>query len=181
MEVLWRKIGLAGFVFGTYRLLHWGYNLQISNYALDHYSFWESALILFVFSVVFCFVSVKVYDKRKTDWIFVEALKRAEEKKVVQDEQSSITKTINKWSKFGKYPLLLVLLIIDPVIVALYYRRGHYLYNGISSLRVWVLFLVSIILCSILALVILSGIFSGWEFVKDFIFDIIKSCIAIAM
>ncbi len=163
------------------RIVSMSHAYALSPWVVMHNEFFTSILLLTSISIVLGLACIAVYDKTKTDWLLIESLKEAHCRNTVNELQNRITRFIIKWSKKGKGLLVVVLVLWDPAIAVLYCRSGYGLYNGIPNLKIWTLFLLSCILCAVLGVVGISGLIVGWEFVKDFILDIIKSCIAIAM
>lgn len=155
----WTNIGTFGAAFlvlrGANAVNSWLVGLLITDNTHPVKSFfWMSAA-----SVVLCYVLIKIYDLVKKDWFSLELLKHRGEDDI---EHNSITRKITKHKKRGKYVLLIALLLGDPTLTVLYYREGSYLYNGIPSKKVLLLFLISIVLTNILWTAILLSIKYSW-------------------
>lgn len=96
---------------------------------------------------------IKFYDYIKIDYFGIEGLKSPKEIK----RETRATKIIKFLSKLGKYGIY-ILMFIDPVLMIILFRPGYYKWNGMGNRRGLIIFVLSNIFCSIIAMGIALGI-----------------------
>lgn len=125
--------------------LNYGFDFLIYPYVLYTFGTLEGWIIMVLLSLVVSLLTLWFYDWAKKDWVGIEAIKS------LRDGES-----INKVGRFTAWalkkgdPVVLVVLSIqfDPVITALYLRRGANQFNGFSR-RDWRNFLISVIIANL--------------------------------
>ena len=90
-----------------------------------------------------------VYDLLRRDFFFIELFKAILEQKKEMPVSSFIIKKILWFSKIGgEKAIFLGLFGIDPFMFVLFFRKGNYSWNNITSVRLFFLYLGSTIFCS---------------------------------
>ena len=88
-----------------------------------------------------------VYDYLKKDWLYIEKFKSKAE---IPNEHISLLIQVVIWTKkYLRFLLLPGLIFFDPTLSTLFYRKGHYEYDGLKKNHTKILFLVSVIMHSI--------------------------------
>jgi hypothetical protein len=124
--------------------------IKIFEYKITRYYDFEVAIILmFLSSLIIRYIIIIIYDLIKVDWLLIEHLKEKHQQKQEATQNSSITRKISKYKRIGKNFLLVALIFIDPVITVLYYRKGHYVWNKIPNIKTLILFVISVMICTI--------------------------------
>ncbi len=111
-------------------------------------------LAIFLVSIISRYQMIIIYDYLKVDWFFIESLKNQSKNR----GSSRFTQRIKKYKAIGEIALILVLVMTDSVITVIYFRPGMYKWDGLSSRKVKILFLMSNILGALIA-----GL--GYEFI----------------
>lgn len=110
----------------------------------------------FLCTFITSFLMILIYDYLKKDLILIELLKKSQEEKTIQINHNSVTRKIVKHSKFGQRFLVLILMIWDPTITLIYCRPGHYRWNRIPNMSMFVLFFLSSLSCNVIGWMILG-------------------------
>ena len=112
-------------------------------------------------------ITVRLYDKYKTDCIMMESLKEAQFNHHKIEEWNKLIKFIVKKSENNRKKLIFLLSFKNPGLGVLYMRDGFHMYNGFSGKNVIYYFLLNIIVKSIYwNIIVLTG-FSLWGFLKN--------------
>jgi hypothetical protein len=83
----------------------------------------------------------------KIDFLLIEYLKEKQEEDKEATEETFVTKKIIKYKKNSRKILVISMIIFDPIVVALYLRKGHHKWNNIP-LKTFKFFLLSIVTCT---------------------------------
>lgn len=145
---------------GTKKITHLGVIL-ISNFILKAVFEWglvpllmielgflKTLLITILFLFLFGFLSIKIYDFYKKDYLLIEALKESQKNKT-NIKRSSLINMILKWTTKNKFWLGLFLSSQNPGLFVLYYREGLYLYDGIKDKKLKIFFIRNILILSL--------------------------------
>lgn len=117
-----------------------------------------AAVLMFLVSFFLRYLIILAYDQIKIDWLLIEHLKEKIYKKQEDSENTYVTNKILKWRKGSDRSLLISLVLFDPTVTAIYFRKGHHKWNNIpwDALKP---FLISVIFCT----VSLLGLFYFFE------------------
>jgi len=113
----------------------------MSTYLLLIYNFETSIIILFFIRLATSSLLIWLYDKFKIDWLLIESFKESIEKKKLPHIKNNVIKIIQK----GKF----LLILWDPTITVLAYRKESYKWNGIPNKKIFFIFLFSLIISTI--------------------------------
>lgn len=106
-----------------------------------------AAILMFLTSLFSRYLIILAYDQMKIDWLLIEHLKEKIHKKQEDDENTYITNKILKWRKKGDKSLRNSLVLSDPTLAAIYFRKGDHLWNNIPR-EARKPFLISVIFCT---------------------------------
>ncbi len=108
----------------------------------------EIAIILMFLTSFFSrYLIIIAYDQIKIDWLLIEHLKEKISKKQEDNENTYVTSKILRWRKKGDKSLRISMILFDPTVVAIYFRKGHHTWNNIPWDAIKP-FLVSVIFCT---------------------------------
>ena len=125
----------------------------LSLYLIKHFSIYETAAILFVSATLISYVFIKISDQFKGDWFKIEGIKNGEEIKTKTILIKALIKFTKKKSEFRVF---LFLFFTEPLLCTLWSRKGHHLYDGIPTYKVWFSFLLSSLVASILWTILMA-------------------------
>ena len=109
MKTTLKKAGVVGFGFLLYHGLNAFYALILFPYIILEYGMLNSIWIMFLFLIIFCFFTIKIYDRSKNDWLLIDAIKV----KLAGENHNKILKIVIKTLKKGELALLVVVLFWD--------------------------------------------------------------------
>jgi hypothetical protein len=107
-----------------------------------------SLLCVFIIKTISCYFMIWLYDRVKIDWFLIESFKKAKSEGEVFNQESVLIKVIKKAK-----PLLI---IWDPAIAILIYRDKYYKWDRIPNTKMFFLFLISSIICTLLWTLIIA-------------------------
>lgn len=136
----------------------------------------QGGIIMTLVATSMCLLILYIYDLLEKDWLGIEVAKELvenffkEEEEIAKKSWQKKGKKVLSWvfhkNKIGQF--LFLSLHFDPLITAIYMRRGYHLYNGFSK-RDWKIFWASVIVSnSWWTLVSFSGVAIFKEFVGKF-------------
>lgn len=130
---------------------------------LNGVEFGARLLIVFFVSLLLYYFVIFVYDHRKMDPIKLELFKQKLHQKQENNDHSSTTIRIQWLRKFGNKLFNIALILIDPIVTAIYNRKGYFLWNGIPDARTRIKYVSSAMFCTLS--------FSGFFYVGTKIFE----------
>lgn len=95
-------------------------------------------IVLTILAVVVNIAIIKAYDWSKTDWLLIERLKKNRDSDMHEGWKGGFFRFLRRNNVLA----FLILCIDDPVTVTLYFRKGHYEYNGMTK-RDWYIFIAA--------------------------------------
>lgn len=101
-------------------------------------------LVMIVLATLYNVLLIKAYDWSKTDWLLIEKIKQSQNDEDAKGWMMWLLKRV----KEQKVLTFLILSLDDPVTVTLYFRKGSYQYNGMSSFD-WKIFLLSSVVSNV--------------------------------
>ena len=148
---------LSNFIFKT--IFEWG----LVPLLMVELGFLKTLIITILFFLLFGFISIKIYDFYRKDYLLIEALKESQ-KNNTNIKRSSLINMILKWATKNKFWLGLFLSSQNPGLFVLYYRQGFYLYDGIKDKKLKIFFIRNILILSLyLNIFLYLGL---WVFIK---------------
>lgn len=108
---------------------------------INHFPIWEEIIFACLISVVLHTIALYMYDWFQMDLLLFEKLKSKTEIK----NHSSFIKRIIWIEKYLSVLLCPILIFIDPIINTIFYRKGHYLFDGLRRHRTRMIYLASIL------------------------------------
>lgn len=143
-------IGLSG----NWAIVY-GFDFVLYPYAMITFGTVQGWVIMTLASLALCLLTLWFYDWSKKDWIGIETIKSLRD-----SEATSRVGRVTAWMLQKSDPVVLVFLSIkfDPLITALYMRRGSHKFDGFSR-RDWIIFSISMIISNLYwGLIVLAGI-----------------------
>jgi len=140
--------------FGNW-LMVYGFDYLLYPYVLYTFGTTKGWIIMIFASLAACLLTLWFYDWSKQDWIGIEAVKSLRD-----GEAKRKLGKITAWALQKSDPIVLIFLSIkfDPLITALYLRRGSNKFDGFSA-RDWRNFSASLIISNFYwGLIVLAGI-----------------------
>ena len=137
------------------------YALIFCPYVIWRFGFF-SIFIMFPVLIIFCFLSIKIYDRSKSDWLLIETAKE----KLTREDGKKITKAIARILKRGEFALLVVILFWDPTVTVLYYRKETRSPKNGTERKIFFLFIISALLCVLSKAGIVSLIIFLWHYLS---------------
>jgi hypothetical protein len=123
-------------------------------------SFLLDIIIMFSASYILRRILILIYDFLKIDWLSIEGFKYKQ-----KNGKNYILVFINKYKKYGDIMLSLVLIVTDPVIFVLYFRKESFRWDRINNYKMEIFFILSNLICvSFMAGVfgLLLELFKNW-------------------
>lgn len=123
-------------------------------------SFWLDVLVMFCASYILRRILILIYDFLKIDWLLIEGFKSKQ-----KNTENYILRLINKYKKYGDIILGLILIVTDPVIFVLYFRKESFKWDRINNYKMEIFFILSNLICvSFMAGVfgLLFELFKNW-------------------
>ncbi|MFA6475943.1 MAG: hypothetical protein WCV68_00855 [Candidatus Paceibacterota bacterium] len=133
----------------------YGFDFVLYPYVLYTFGTTKGWAIMTFASLVLCLLTLWFYDWSKQDWVGIEAIKGLRD-----GEATSRVGKLTAWMLKKSDPVVLVFLSLkfDPLITALYMRKGSNLFSGFAK-RDWGIFSLSLIISNLYwGLVVLAGI-----------------------
>lgn len=162
-----RKIRDIGIGLASYETLNFVYDWIFYPFALAYWGLLLGGIIVVLGSLVMCAVIFWLYDCMRIDWLGAHALRELDAKEN-KSRFEKLATWIGKpketwWEKFAS-PLLFIFLTlpIDPLIVAIHYRKQHF--GGITA-RDWGILVASVISANAWWLLKVGLIVSGLEYI----------------
>ncbi len=122
----------------------------------------DGAVVLTILATIINVLIIQVYDWSETDWLLIEKIKHMGE----QEDHTGWKAHFFKFVRKNKVLTFLVLCADDPVTVTLYFRKGSYQYNGMST-RDWKIFIASNIVSNLYWV-------GGWVFAIELLKNLFK-------
>jgi hypothetical protein len=126
-----RKIQEIGMGLFIYEVFNFVYDWLFYPFAIAYWGLLIGGIIVVTGSLVGCGILFWLYDYMRVDWLGAHALRELEDKENKSNLEKLITwigkKKVTFWEK-ALSPLVFVTLTfpIDPLIVAIHYRRHHF-------------------------------------------------------
>lgn len=136
-------------------LMVYGFDFVLYPYVLYKYGTTQGWIIMTIASFLLCLLTLWFYDWSKKDWIGLETIKSLRD-----DGQKSELGKMTAWALQKSDPVILIFLSLkfDPLITALYMRKGASQFNGLSG-RDWKIFGTSLVISNFYwGLMVLAGI-----------------------
>jgi hypothetical protein len=152
-----KEIGTGLFLYEVFNFI---YDWLFYPYALIYWGFEKGSLILVCGSLIQCALMFWLYDHLQVDWVGANALReleKVEKKTRLEHALTWIGKKKNKkWEKILS-PLVFIALTlpIDPLIVALHYRKKHF--SGVTA-HDWFILISAVVVANIWWLVKIGSI-----------------------
>lgn len=162
-KTLTQRLGMAGAAY-TFRHIIGSINSwAVSPVILKLLGFEIGVIVMSLVMFFITYAFIKLYDFTKLDWFSVEYVKKLREKSEIAHPSTHwLVLRIASLSRAEELSLFILLMLVDPMVVVLYYRTGSYRWNGIPSLTVWFLFIMSSFLSSLAWAYLLKGLYLVW-------------------
>jgi hypothetical protein len=123
-----RDIGVGLFVWETYNFFN---DFIFYPFALLYWGLLKGGIIAYLATVIVNAFVFWLYEYMKVDWLAAHALRELEDKENKSHFEKLATwvgkKKVGIWEKMMSWVVFIGLLLpIDPVIVAIHYRRNHF-------------------------------------------------------
>jgi hypothetical protein len=140
-----KKIREIGTGLVLYESINFVYDFMFYPFAIAYWGFALGGTIAVFFTFVINTTVFVLYEYMAIDWLGAHALRQLEEKENKSALERLVTwigkKKVTWWEKVANPIVFIALTLpIDPVIVAIHYRRQHF--GGISA-RDWCIFLLA--------------------------------------
>ncbi len=156
MKRILKATGVVGTGILIHRTFNWMNGFVVSPLVVAYVGgYWESVFLMSLYSIITCYIFVRVYDFFKQDCMLIEVLKQGE-----REDQNALAKLLHRLQKMGRLPLLVVLVFWDPVVAVLYFRKGAFAFNGMPEAKAKIIFIASAFLCNVLWTALIFGLFS---------------------
>lgn len=142
-----QEIGIGLFIYETINFL---YDWLFYPFALVYWGVFTGGIILFSGSIIQCALMFWLYDRMKVDWLGANALRQLDDK-----ENKSRLERLAVWLGKEKKtlwerllsPIVFIglTLPIDPLIVAIHYRKKHF---GGVGVRDWLILLSAVVVAN---------------------------------
>lgn len=137
----WRDLLQFGWPFALFETFNWIYDKLIFSYTILEWGpFWGSVIPTLGAFAVNAFV-FWLYDRMKVDWLKAHAMRQLADEENLTNFQKIVTwhhkpRTTLREKVIGELRFVMLLVLVDPVIVSVYYRDNHF--NGVKA-KDWLL------------------------------------------
>lgn len=125
------------------------------------FEIYKAIVLMIIVSFILRFTLIIIYDEKKTDWFFIEGIKKwfAEWDGKTSPSIENKTKIVKiilylliKGGKIlGKILSHVALNFYDPFLTVIWARKGSFIWNNIPDLLTWLYFIISIISCALIS------------------------------
>ena len=139
--------------------------IKLIPYLILKYGYINSFLLIIGIFFTIGVVSVILYDLYKEDIFKIEALKENPSHFYNNSGSNKLIKFILKWEQKSRLLFIIILSFKNPGFFILYFRKGFFLFNGFSDIRIGLYFLGIIFLISSILIGIEAVGISIWRLI----------------